>query len=206
MVNFETRTRSLEKGLWAGSVKQNFCLWTVSVQSLDVWMILKQKYLKQWPLGLCSFRNNSIKSGCFLSLSYLILLPLLTSLMLTTAFCHVPTKAGSADLQGCLGAALHRAVCGLKTTSWAAAGSRSSAMVLEPEPGFQTWPVMAAMSRGRSSLTKLDLNLSPWPILVFLAPLDERTKATLFASLELWKTVVLTAPQANLGVFFLLVA
>lgn len=93
--------------------------------------------------------------------------------------------------------ALHRAVCGLETTSWAAAGSRSSAMALELEPGFQTWPVMAAMSRGRSSLTKLNLNLSPWPIVVFLSPLDERTKATLFASLELWKTVVLTAPQAN---------
>lgn len=94
-------------------------------------------------------------------------------------------------------AALHRAVCGLETTSWAAAGSRSSAMALELEPGFQTWPVMAAVSRGRSSLTKLDLNLSPWPILVFLSPLDERTKATLFASLELWKAIVLTAPQAN---------
>lgn len=168
-------------------------------------MILEQKYLK-WPLGLCSFRNNSIKSDCFLNLSYLIPLPLLTSLMQTTAFCHFPTKAGNAKLQGCLRAALHRAVCGLKTTSWAAAGSRSPASGSSWSQAFKTWPAMAAMSRGRSSLTKLDLNLSPWPILVFLSPLDERTKVTLFASLELWKNCSINCTTGKLGVFFLFVA
>lgn len=94
-------------------------------------------------------------------MSYLIPLPLMTSLMLTTASCHVLIKTGNAKLQDCWRAALHEAVCGLKTTSRAAAGSRSPAMALELEPAFKTWPVMAAVSRGRSSLTKLDLYLSP---------------------------------------------
>jgi len=50
--------------------------------------------------------------------------------MLMTTFCRVAIKAGNAEWQGCLGAALHRAVCGFKTRSRAAAGGRSWAVAL----------------------------------------------------------------------------